>query len=125
MFQFTEFAFPFGNNMSSTCWVAPFGYRRITSYLHLPDAFRSLSRPSSPLRATGIPRAPLLTFFSRYLTRVFLFSSLCQRTFAPLRGLADNQASSLSAYAALSNRLIFRTVVENKGVEPLTSRMQI
>ena len=32
-------------------WVAPFGYPRIKSYLHLPGAFRSLSRPSSPLRA--------------------------------------------------------------------------
>ena len=31
--------------------VAPFGYLRITSYLRFPVAFRSLSRPSSPLRA--------------------------------------------------------------------------
>jgi hypothetical protein len=29
-------------------WVAPFGYPRIKGYLHLPVAFRSLSRPSSP-----------------------------------------------------------------------------
>ena len=36
-----------------TCigWVAPFGYPRIKGYLHLPAAFRSLSRPSSPPRA--------------------------------------------------------------------------
>ena len=32
-------------------------------YLPLSAAFRSLSRPSSPPRATGIPRAPLFTFF--------------------------------------------------------------
>ena len=31
--------------------VAPFGDLRIEGYLHLPVAFRSLSRPSSPLRA--------------------------------------------------------------------------
>ncbi len=31
--------------------VAPFGYLRINSYLPIPAAFRSLSRPSSPLRA--------------------------------------------------------------------------
>ena len=39
------------DNMSSTCWVAPFGYLRIKSYVLIPAAFRSLSRPSSPLRA--------------------------------------------------------------------------
>ena len=35
----------------STGRVAPFGYLRIIAYLQLPEAFRSLSRPSSPLRA--------------------------------------------------------------------------
>ena len=38
-------------NMSSTYWVAPFGNLRINGYLHLHAAFRSLSRPSSPVRA--------------------------------------------------------------------------
>ncbi len=37
--------------VSSTRWVAPFGHPRITGYVPLPAAFRSLSRPSSPLRA--------------------------------------------------------------------------
>ena len=32
-------------------WVAPFGNLRINSYLPIPAAYRSLSRPSSPLRA--------------------------------------------------------------------------
>ena len=32
-------------------WVAPFGYLRINSHWPIPVAFRSLSRPSSPLRA--------------------------------------------------------------------------
>ena len=32
-------------------WVASFGNLRINGYLHLPKAYRSLSRPSSPLRA--------------------------------------------------------------------------
>ena len=36
---------------ASRKWVAPFGYLRITSYVPIPAAFRSLSRPSSPLRA--------------------------------------------------------------------------
>jgi hypothetical protein len=38
-------------DMSSTCRVAPFGYLRINQYVPVPVAFRSLSRPSSPLRA--------------------------------------------------------------------------
>ena len=36
-------------------WVVPFGNLRITGYLHLPGAYRSLSRPSSPLRARASP----------------------------------------------------------------------
>ncbi len=35
----------------STSRVAPFGHLRITSYVPIPAAFRSLSRPSSPLGA--------------------------------------------------------------------------
>ena len=39
------------DDMSSTCRVAPFGHPRIISYVPIPADFRSLSRPSSPLRA--------------------------------------------------------------------------
>ncbi len=39
------------NGISSIYRVAPFGHLRIKGYLHLPAAFRSLSRPSSPVRA--------------------------------------------------------------------------
>ena len=38
-------------SMSSTYWVPPFGNLRINSYVPIPVAYRSLSRPSSPLRA--------------------------------------------------------------------------
>ena len=31
--------------------VSPFGHLRINAYVRLPEAFRSLSRPSSPVRA--------------------------------------------------------------------------
>src|SRR5215212_8810813 len=31
--------------------VSPFGHPRINAYVRLPEAFRSLSRPSSPVRA--------------------------------------------------------------------------
>ena len=43
------------SNMSSTCWVAPFGNLRIKVYVPLPATYRSLSRPSSPLRAKVSP----------------------------------------------------------------------
>ena len=51
MFQFPRFAPSIDGNMSSTCWVAPFGNLRIKGRLHLPEAYRSLPRPSSPPRA--------------------------------------------------------------------------
>jgi hypothetical protein len=38
-------------NTSSMYWVAPFGYLRIYSCVPIPAAFRSLPRPSSPLKA--------------------------------------------------------------------------
>ena len=36
------------DNSPSDYWVVPFGNLRIKGYLHLPRAYRSLSRPSSP-----------------------------------------------------------------------------
>ena len=36
-------------------WVSPFGYPRITAYVQLPEAFRSLSRPSSAPDAKAFP----------------------------------------------------------------------
>ena len=38
--------------------VTPFGSLRITGYVLLPAAFRSLSRPSSPCGSTGIRHGP-------------------------------------------------------------------
>ena len=39
------------DNRPSACWVVPFGNLGIKGYLLLPQAYRSLSRPSSPPRA--------------------------------------------------------------------------
>ena len=58
--------------MSSTQWVAPFGYLRINLYVPIPATFRSLSRPSSPLRAQAFPIRPYLAYY----TFVFLMSLL-------------------------------------------------
>ena len=39
------------DGMSLSCRVSPFGHLRVTGYLLLSAAFRSLSRPSSALSA--------------------------------------------------------------------------
>ena len=44
-------------------WVVPFGNLRINSYLPIPAAYRSLSRPSSPLRAKASSVRPCLFSF--------------------------------------------------------------
>ena len=44
----------------SAGWVVPFGNLRIKGHLHLPKAYRSLSRPSSPPRAKASTRRPNL-----------------------------------------------------------------
>ena len=54
------------DNSPSDCWVVPFGNPRIKDYLHLPEAYRSLSRPSSPPRAKASTRRP--NFLSPLIT---------------------------------------------------------
>ena len=52
---------------SSTCRVVPFGNPRIDSCLRIPEAYRSLPRPSSPPRAQASPiRSYLLSYNSPY-----------------------------------------------------------
>ena len=75
-------------NRSSTNWVVPFGNPRIKGHLHLPAAYRSLSRPSSPPRAKASAMRPCLLSFS-YLNTVkttaygsiYTFSSLLNLLF--------------------------------------------
>ena len=55
------------DNSPSDYWVVPFGNRGIKGHLHLPRAYRSLSRPSSPPRAKASTRRPnFLSPFSSY-----------------------------------------------------------
>ena len=50
MFQFPRFASPLSSDTHVLRgWVVPFGNPRVKGYLHLTAAYRSLSRPSSPL----------------------------------------------------------------------------
>ena len=60
------------------CRVSPFGHLRINGYLHLPEAFRSLSRPSSapdakafPLRSFALDLSFLLPGRSRSGSQAF------------------------------------------------------
>ena len=48
------------DNYPSGSWVVPFGNPGIKGHLHLPQAYRSLSRPSSPPRAKASTRRPNL-----------------------------------------------------------------
>ena len=87
MFQFPALASTIRmDGIPSEYRVVPFGNPRIKGHLHLPAAYRSLSRPSSPPRAKsfiasesqGIRHAPLLTFLSyrhssRYILSAFNF----------------------------------------------------
>ena len=63
MFQFPPFAPPSlciqeGDTQGLPEWVAPFGNLRVNGYLRLTEAYRSLSRPSSPADAKASPMCP-------------------------------------------------------------------
>ena len=62
MFQFAGFASPdLWIQPGYPCgWVAPFGDPRINDRSHLPRAYRSVPRPSSPLSAKASTRCPYL-----------------------------------------------------------------
>ena len=56
--------------------VVPFGNLRIKGYLHLPEAYRSLSRPSSPPRAKASAMRPCLLSFKRFILVLVLVVEL-------------------------------------------------
>ena len=67
MFQFPAFA-PYTLSIRVKVTIAgrvsPFGYPRISAYSQLPAAFRSVSRPSSPLIAKAFTKCPYLSLDS-------------------------------------------------------------
>ena len=62
------------DDIPSECRVVPFGNLRIKGHLHLPEAYRSLSRPSSPPRAKASAMRPCLLSFK--LTFKYQVSSI-------------------------------------------------
>ncbi len=120
MFQFPALASPkSGDGSPSGCRVVPFGDPRISGHLRLPADYRSLSSPSSPVRAKASAMRPsLLSLFIRPHLRasgmIYTFSSLllkllfactiCHRSFIFVSYVSDG--------------------VENNGFEPLTLCVQ-
>ena len=88
--------------------VAPFGHRRIEGRLHLPAAFRSLPRPSSPPGAKASPMRPWFASVScaRFLPNqvVSLEHLLCsgRRSRPALFGPAASCSFRLSACFSFS-----------------------
>ena len=88
MFQFPVLASCKQDDTSSKYRVVPFGNPRINGHLHLPAAYRSLSRPSSPPRAKASAMRPYLLLvlpitYGRYilsaLTLLFLLHHVKER----------------------------------------------
>ena len=71
MFQFAGFASRrYGFTTGYPCgWVAPFGDPGINDRSHLPRAYRSVPRPSSPLSAKASTRCPYSTRLRRLSLR--------------------------------------------------------
>ena len=67
--------YPSMDNHPSGDWVVPFGNRGINGHLHLPRAYRSLSRPSSPPRAKASTRRP--NFLSPFMPIHIMHYQLC------------------------------------------------
>ena len=59
-------------------WVSPFGYLRISAHLQLPEAFRSLSRPSSAPDAKAFPLRSFMLDLRRQ--KLCLFTSAGPRS---------------------------------------------
>ena len=111
--------------------VAPFGHPGINAHLQLPLAFRSLSRPSSPPGATGIPHAPFLSFlvpFFAFLRPCGLFRSILSTRFLSLRlaGTAalDPCGEGRPFSLRVPNMSMTSFIVEDNGLEPLTPCLQ-
>ena len=66
--------------MTITGRVPPFGYPRITVYSQLPAAFRSVSRPSSPLIAKAFTKCPYLSLDSYNINILLIYIGLNKKS---------------------------------------------
>ncbi len=76
MFQFPALASIKMDDIPSECRVVPFGNLWIKGYLHLPEAYRSLSRPSSPPRAKASAMRPCLLSFKLTFSHIYTIAKV-------------------------------------------------
>ena len=91
------------NDVPSEHRVVPFGNPRIKGHLHLPAAYRSLSRPSSPPRAKASAMRPCLLLGLHSLTTGIYFQLL---------------QLLLCLFQHVIDRFPFYRKSENSGLEP-------
>ncbi len=103
--------------------VPPFGHRRISVCLPLPDAFRSLPRPSSPIRAKASFVCPYLLSLNFVLPKSFPQAGSCKKLRRLDLNLSNETFSSHNLVKELS-RFSPESVVELSGIEPLTPCLQ-
>ena len=138
MFQFPACAPTMWVPHVSIRWVAPFGNPRIKGRLHLPEAYRSLPRPSSPHRAQASTVRPcfLFLFFSSEIVISssihrcmpaynYFFISLCELTFLLVVVATLACRTTCHFYIQYVKEHSTKEVsVENNGFEPLTPCLQ-
>ena len=112
MFQFARFAFYIYlfNIKCRKRRVSPFGNPRIKVYSQLPRAYRSVSRPSSPLDAKASTKCTFIAWII-ICTEINLFidkNSLC-----------DGLLNYIKQYW-----ILLLGLVEVNGIEPMTSCLQ-
>ena len=105
--------------------VTPFGNLRVSGCVLLSAAFRSLPRPSSPYRSTGIRRGPMIRLTILPLLPEPLSAS--GRAFLQASAsLCSHSSESFIRFPSLFCQisLPFRHFMEIRGLEPLTLGLQ-
>ena len=114
------------NDWPSTSRVAPFGNLGIKGYLHLPQAYRSLSRPSSPPRAKASTVCPCLLSLSLtllpFIAKIEAHVGLIYLQFALIYSLLN--FFEVVQYVKDLFLPLTEFIVENNGFEPLTLCVQ-
>ena len=122
MFQFPAFASL--DTGPSARWVHPFGNSGIEGYLHLPRTYRSLSRPSSPLRAKASPMRSCLLSSVTLITLSYpslavrsparrILLSLCCYSFVSL-----NMSKTLRGSSPRSRKRTARPALRDPDLQP-------
>ena len=91
--QAVPFLYLFDSVQDTLRWVSPFGNLRIVAHLQLPEAYRSLSRPSSAPDAKAFPLRSYSLDLRRRKLRIHSLPSLDESSVASLRLLSNSKPS--------------------------------